>query len=61
MRHPAACDPVALAGTTPAHAFPDAGALIMKSRFALTLLVLPALYRTFAEQEAAKEHAPEWV
>ena len=28
---------------------------------ALTLLVLPALYRTFAEQEAAKEHAPEWV
>lgn len=28
---------------------------------ALTLLVLPALYRTFAEQEVAKEHAPEWV
>lgn len=28
---------------------------------ALTLLVLPALYRTFAEQEVAKDHAPEWV
>lgn len=28
---------------------------------ALTLLVLPALYRTFAEREIAKEHAPEWV
>ncbi len=28
---------------------------------ALTLLVLPALYRTFAERESAKEHAPEWV
>jgi len=28
---------------------------------ALTLLVLPALYRTFAEQEVTKEHAPEWV
>jgi cobalt-zinc-cadmium resistance protein CzcA len=28
---------------------------------ALTLLVLPALYRTFAERDSAKEHAPEWV
>lgn len=28
---------------------------------ALTLLVLPALYRGFAEKEAGKEHAPEWV
>lgn len=28
---------------------------------ALTLLVLPALYRTFAGQEVTKEHAPEWV
>lgn len=28
---------------------------------ALTLLVLPALYRTFAEREIAKEHAPDWV
>lgn len=28
---------------------------------ALTLLVLPALYRGFAEQEAGKEYAPEWV
>jgi cobalt-zinc-cadmium resistance protein CzcA len=28
---------------------------------ALTLLVLPALYRTFAEQDVAKEYAPEWV
>ena len=28
---------------------------------ALTLLVLPALYRTFAEQDVTKEHAPEWV
>ncbi len=27
----------------------------------LTLVVLPALYRGFAEQEAGKEHAPEWV
>ena len=27
----------------------------------LTLLVLPALYRSFAEQQLAKEHAPEWV
>jgi len=28
---------------------------------ALTLAVLPALYRWFAEQEAGKDHAPEWV
>jgi cobalt-zinc-cadmium resistance protein CzcA len=28
---------------------------------ALTLVVLPALYRGFAEKEAGKEHAPEWV
>jgi cobalt-zinc-cadmium resistance protein CzcA len=28
---------------------------------ALTLLVLPALYRTFAERESAQAHAPEWV
>ncbi len=28
---------------------------------ALTLVVLPALYRGFAEKEAAKEYAPEWV
>jgi cobalt-zinc-cadmium resistance protein CzcA len=28
---------------------------------ALTLVVLPALYRSFAEKQAAKEHAPEWV
>lgn len=28
---------------------------------ALTLLVLPALYRTCAEREIVKEHAPEWV
>ncbi len=28
---------------------------------ALTLLVLPALYRTFAEQDVTKDHAPEWV
>jgi cobalt-zinc-cadmium resistance protein CzcA len=28
---------------------------------ALTLLVLPALYRGFAEREAKKDHAPEWV
>jgi len=28
---------------------------------ALTLLVLPALYRWFAEKEAGKEYAPEWV
>ena len=28
---------------------------------ALTLLVLPALYRWFAEKETGKEYAPEWV
>ena len=28
---------------------------------ALTLVVLPALYRGFAEKEAGKEYAPEWV
>jgi cobalt-zinc-cadmium resistance protein CzcA len=28
---------------------------------ALTLVVLPALYRRFAEQEPWKEYAPEWV
>ncbi len=28
---------------------------------ALTLLVLPALYRTFAERDVTKDHAPEWV
>ena len=28
---------------------------------ALTLVVLPALYRWFAEKEAGKEYAPEWV
>jgi cobalt-zinc-cadmium resistance protein CzcA len=28
---------------------------------ALTLVVLPALYRRFAEQEPGKEYAPEWV
>jgi cobalt-zinc-cadmium resistance protein CzcA len=28
---------------------------------ALTLLVLPALYRTFAEEEMVQEEAPEWV
>jgi cobalt-zinc-cadmium resistance protein CzcA len=28
---------------------------------ALTLVVLPALYRWFAENEAGKEYAPEWV
>jgi len=28
---------------------------------ALTLVVLPALYRAFAEKEAGEEHAPEWV
>jgi heavy metal efflux system protein len=28
---------------------------------ALTLLVLPSLYRWFAEKEAGKEYAPEWV
>ncbi len=28
---------------------------------ALTLLVLPALYRWFAEKEAGREYAPEWV
>ncbi|HSA61517.1 MAG TPA: CusA/CzcA family heavy metal efflux RND transporter [Nitrospiraceae bacterium] len=28
---------------------------------ALTLVVLPALYRWFAEREAEKENAPEWV
>ena len=28
---------------------------------ALTLVVLPALYRSFAENEVGKEHAPEWV
>jgi cobalt-zinc-cadmium resistance protein CzcA len=27
----------------------------------LTLVVLPALYQRFAEKEAVKEHAPEWV
>jgi len=27
----------------------------------LTLVVLPALYRWFAEKEAAKEHSPGWV
>jgi cobalt-zinc-cadmium resistance protein CzcA len=27
----------------------------------LTLVVLPALYRWFAEKEAEKEYAPEWV
>jgi hypothetical protein len=25
------------------------------------LVVLPALYRWFAEKEAEKEYAPEWV
>ncbi|MFO0706334.1 MAG: CusA/CzcA family heavy metal efflux RND transporter [Nitrospira sp.] len=28
---------------------------------ALTLVVLPALYRWFAEEQAGKEYAPEWV
>ena len=28
---------------------------------ALTLVVVPALYRWFAEKEAGKEYAPEWV
>ena len=28
---------------------------------ALTLVVLPALYRWFAVKEAGKEYAPEWV
>ena len=28
---------------------------------ALTLVLLPALYRRFAEKEAGKEYAPEWV
>lgn len=28
---------------------------------ALTLVVLPALYRSFAEQDIVEEHAPEWV
>lgn len=28
---------------------------------ALTLIVLPSLYRWFAEKEAGKEYAPEWV
>jgi cobalt-zinc-cadmium resistance protein CzcA len=28
---------------------------------ALTLVVLPALYRWFAEREAGKDYAPEWV
>jgi cobalt-zinc-cadmium resistance protein CzcA len=28
---------------------------------ALTLVVLPALYRRFAEQEAGEEYAPDWV
>jgi cobalt-zinc-cadmium resistance protein CzcA len=28
---------------------------------ALTLVVLPALYRGFAEKEAGREYAPEWV
>jgi len=28
---------------------------------ALTLVVLPALYRWFAEKEAGKDYAPEWV
>lgn len=31
------------------------------SSTALTLVVLPALYRWLAETEADKEHAPEWV
>ena len=31
------------------------------SSTALTLVVLPALYRWFAETEVGKEHAPEWV
>lgn len=31
------------------------------SSTALTLVVLPALYRWFAETEAEKDHAPEWV
>jgi len=31
------------------------------SSTALTLVVLPALYRWFAEKDAGKEHAPEWV
>ena len=31
------------------------------SSTALTLVVLPALYRWFAEKEAGKEYAPEWV
>ena len=28
---------------------------------ALTLVVLPALYRSFAERDMVEEHAPEWV
>jgi cobalt-zinc-cadmium resistance protein CzcA len=28
---------------------------------ALTLVVLPVLYRWMAEREAGKEYAPEWV
>jgi cobalt-zinc-cadmium resistance protein CzcA len=28
---------------------------------ALTLVVLPALYRRFAEREVGKEYAPDWV
>lgn len=28
---------------------------------ALTLMVLPALYRSFAEQDMVEDHAPEWV
>ncbi len=31
------------------------------SSTALTLVVLPALYHQFAEREAGKEYAPEWV
>jgi len=31
------------------------------SSTALTLIVLPALYRWFAEREAGKEYAPQWV
>jgi len=27
----------------------------------LPLVVLPALYRWFAEREAGKDYAPEWV
>jgi cobalt-zinc-cadmium resistance protein CzcA len=31
------------------------------SSTALTLVVLPVLYRWLAEREAGKEYAPEWV